>query len=164
MSFVPALRSNLFLLLIFFMGIWNIFMIVNYQHAKQSIMLCSNVAINKQDQISSNDIHKSHDYLKGLEIEIDETFITFKVKEHIFGKAFLQAALQGENGKEGGNDSEIKTVLARFLPDCKQAPFLLILIHSTPANFMEREAIRLSWGRPQNSINMANAGQQLTPR
>lgn len=146
------------------MGIWNILMIVNYQHAKRSIRLCSNVTINEQDTISSNDIHKSHNYLKELEIEIEETFKKFKVKEHTFGKAFRQAALQGENGKEGGNDSEIKTVLARSLPDCEQAPFLLILIHSTPANFMEREAIRLSWGRAQNGINMANTGQQLTPR
>lgn len=97
-------------------------------------------------------------------MEIDETFRRFKAKEHTFGKAFRAAARHGESEKDRGEDFKTETLLPRSLPDCKPAPFLLILIHSTPANFMEREAIRLSWGRQQNSINMANEWKQLIPR
>lgn len=43
-----------------------------------------------------------------------------------------------------------------FWPRCLQSPFLLIMVHSSPVNFMDRESIRLSWGREDNPINQGS--------
>lgn len=168
MRLVSAWKSNFLLFLLSLVGIWSIFVIVNYQTAKQSMYVLMNQVctdeINEQDEISTSDASKPRSYLKELQGEIEETFRRFKEKEQTFGKAFHQAAVHGKKGRNRRKDVEIKTLLPRSMPECKPAPFLLILIHSTPANFMEREAIRLSWGRPQNGMNIANAGKQLIPR
>ncbi|KAL9972802.1 hypothetical protein ACROYT_G019179 [Oculina patagonica] len=138
-------------------------MLLNYQYGKRSVNTCNTDDINELDASFSTDARKPQSYLKGLKMEIDETFRRYKAKEHTFGKAFREAARHGESGKDRGEDFKIESLLPRSLPHCKPAPFLLILIHSTPANFMEREAIRLSWGSQQNSINRANKGTQLIP-
>ncbi|EDO33345.1 predicted protein, partial [Nematostella vectensis] len=39
--------------------------------------------------------------------------------------------------------------------ECRRTPFLLIEVHSRPSNFKRREAIRFSWGQPENVINQA---------
>lgn len=43
-----------------------------------------------------------------------------------------------------------------FMPLCSPSPFLLIMVHSSPVNFMDRESIRLSWGREDNAINQGS--------
>ena len=47
-------------------------------------------------------------------------------------------------------------VYGSFVPRCSPTPFLLILVHSSPFNFMDRESIRLSWGREDNPINQGS--------
>lgn len=158
MRLAPAYTSKLVVVLTFFAAIWNIFVIVNYQDAKQSHKTCSG-DISEQDATLLKG-ERPHSYLKGLQMDIKETFRKFEGKNSTIGKAFRLAALHGKKGKERRNIEKTTT----SLPDCQQTPFLLVLIHSAPANLMEREAIRMSWGRPQNSINEANAGKQLTSR
>lgn len=155
MRLASACRSRLLVVLTFCVAIWNIFVMFKYQCVKQS------VSHHEQDAILVMDEREPRSYLKELQMEINETFMRFEAKNRTIGKAFQRAALRGKNGKERRNDAaEIKT----SLPDCKQTPFLLILIHSTPANFMNRDAIRMTWGSPLNSINVANAGKPLMPR
>ena len=44
-----------------------------------------------------------------------------------------------------------------LLPHCSASPpFLMIMVHSSPVNFMDRESIRLSWGREDNPINQGS--------
>ena len=133
-------------------------MVFNYQYARQSLKNCPE-DINEQGKTPIFDKTESHSFLKGLQKEINETFRRFEAKNHTVGKAFRLASLHGKRSEE--REQDIK--MTPSLPDCKQTPYLLILVHSAPANVMEREAIRLSWGRPTNSINEANAGKQLIP-
>ena len=155
-----ALRSKFLLLLSAFLGISNILVIINYKCAERSIKECTD-HVNEKYETLSSDLN-----LKGLQIEINDTFQRFEEKELITGKAYIWAVQHGENRKQTQKSDKIKKGNLHFLPDCKQAPFLLMQIHSTPANFKEREAIRMSWGRPENRINKDNAGNQLrgTPR
>lgn len=154
----PISRSRLFVVLTFLVAMWNIFVVINYQYPKQFLKICPE-AIDEQGRALVIDKTESRSYLKGLQREINETFMRFEAKNHTIGKAFRLAVLHGKRRKEGEQDVEMR----KSLPDCKQTPYLLILVHSAPANVMEREAIRMSWGRPQNSINEANAGKKLMP-
>lgn len=151
-------RTKLVVFFTVLAAVWNTFVVFNYQYARQSLEKCPK-DIKEQSKTLVFDKTESRSYLKGLQKEIDETFRRFEAKNHTVGKAFRLASLHGKRSEEREQDIEMKT----SLPDCKQTPYLLILVHSAPANFMEREAIRLSWGRSQNSINDANAGKQLIP-
>lgn len=153
-----ALRSKFLLLFSAFLGISNILVIINYKCVKRSIKECAD-HINEKYETPSNDLD-----LKGLQIEINDTFRRFGEKELVTGKAYIWAVQHGENRKQTRESDKLKMGNLHFLPDCKQVPFLLMQIHSTPANFKEREAIRMSWGRPENRINKDNARNQLTPR
>jgi len=128
--------------------------VINYQYAEK----CPK-DIQEQGQILFFDKTESRSYLKGLKKDISETFKRFEAKDQTVGTSFRLASLNGTRSGRRTQDIEMTT----SLPDCKQTPYLLILVHSAPANFMEREAIRLSWGTPQNSINEANAGKKLIP-
>lgn len=55
-----------------------------------------------------------------------------------------------------GHQQEQKLVNHFTVPRCLPAPFLLIMVHSSPVNFMDRESIRLSWGREDNPINQGS--------
>ena len=143
----------------FLVALWNTFVVLNYQYARKSLKKCPEDKKEQEKTLVFGKLTESRSYLKGLQKEINETFRKFEAKNQTVGKAFRLASLQGKISKEGEQHTETRT----SLPDCKQTPYLLILVHSAPANFMEREAIRLSWGRPQNSINEANAGKQLIP-
>lgn len=159
MRLATTCRSRLIVVLTFCAAIWNIFVIVNYQYAKQSLKMCPDDT-SEQDATLFIAETKPVSYLKGLQMEINETFRRFEEKDFTIGKAFRLAALHGKKVKKRRDVEKIKT----SLPECQQTPFLLILIHSAPANFMEREAIRMSWGKPQNGINEANAGKRLMSR
>ena len=39
---------------------------------------------------------------------------------------------------------------------CLRSPFLLILVYSSPENFIDRQSIRLSWGKEENPINQGS--------
>ena len=124
-------------------------MIINYQCTKRSA---------KEDD---NHINEKDGDLKRLQIEINETFRRFDEIQRVAGKAFKQATHWTQRRK----DDPIKRGNLPPVLDCKQAPFLLIQIHSKPANFKERAAIRMSWGRQENSINKAvSTGTQHTSR
>lgn len=55
-----------------------------------------------------------------------------------------------------GHQQEQKLVNHFTVPRCLPALFLLIMVHSSPVNFMDRESIRLSWGREDNPINQGS--------
>ena len=132
-------------------------MIIDYQCAKRSAKEDAN-HINEKDQTLYGD-------LKRLQIEINETYLRFDELQRVAGKAFEQAALFKGNWTQRRKDGPIKRGNLPPVLDCKQAPFLLIQIHSKPANFKERAAIRMSWGRQENSINKAvSTGTQHTSR
>ena len=158
MRLVSIWRTKLVVFFTFLAAVWNTFVVFNYQYARQSLEKCPK-DIKEHGKILFFDKTESRSYLKGLQKEINETFNRFEAKNQTVGTAFRLASLHGK--KSGGRNQDIEMTIS--LPDCKQTPYLLILVHSAPANFMEREAIRLSWGTPQNSINEANAGKQLMP-
>ena len=151
-------KTQLVVFFTFLAAVWNTFVVFNYQYARQSLETCPE-GIKEQGKTLVFDKTESRSFLKGLQKEINETFRRFEAKNHTIGKAFRLASPHGKRSEE--REQDIKTTPS--LPDCNQTPYLLILVHSAPANFMEREAIRLSWGRPKNSINEANAGRQLIP-
>ena len=126
-------------------------MVIYEDHAKQSVL-------KNDDQNTTVYINakKPNTFLKALQMEINETFRRYDAKQETVGKAFEEAVLHGKKGKDRINSTAF--------PDCQQKPFLLVMIHSTPKNFIAREAIRITWGRPQNAINTANAGEELNPR
>jgi len=132
MSFllIYTLRTRFLLLLFLFLGISNILIIINYQNATKSNKYFVDSKDQNQERLLVN--------WKGLQIEIDTTFQKFKEIREREGKAFKQAALYGkkltlkvnisdENGQVNSTSSS---------PDCNPAPFLLIQIHSSPANVM----------------------------
>ena len=142
-------KSKLLLIFSALLGISNIFLIANYQSVKRSNKAIADDTI---DQTLSGDLRR-------LQFEINETFRRFEERERVTGKAFERAA-----PTKTRKEYQLKQDFQPPSPDCKQTPFLLIQIHSTPGNFKEREAIRVSWGTPENNINKANAGKQLMPR
>ena len=151
-----VLRARILLLFSAFLGLSNFLMIINYQYAKRYVKEDVN-HIDEKDQALYGDLRR-------LQIEINETFRRFDEIERVAGKAFEQAALFKGNWKQRRKDDQIKKGNHDPVLDCKQAPFLLIQIHSKPANFMERAAIRMSWGRHENSINKVSTGTQHMPR
>ena len=151
-----VLRSKILLLLSAFLGLSNFLMIINYQYAKRSVKEDVN-HINEKDQALYGDLRR-------LQIEINETFRRFDQIERVAGKAFEQAALFKGNWTQTRKDDQIKNGNHAAVLDCKQAPFLLILIHSKPENVKERAAIRMSWGRHENRINKVSTGTQHIPR
>ena len=52
--------------------------------------------------------------------------------------------------------SQQRLVHNSVVPHCAPSPFLLIMVHSSPTNFMDRESIRLSWGREDNPVNQGS--------
>ena len=150
-----ALRSKFLLLSALSVGIVVVF---NYQYTKWSI---TKHAVWHAGDIIEKDQTLSGD-LRRLQIEINETFRRFEERERVTGKAFEQAALYRPIWRKQRRKEHqlMKQDFQPPSPDCKQKPFLLIQIHSTPTNFKEREAIRVSWGTPENSINKANVGKQ----
>lgn len=158
MRLSPTCTSRLVVVLSLCAAIWNIFVVVNYQNEKKSLKMSTDDIHEQRTTLFTGET-KPRSYLKSLQMGINETFRRFEEKYYTTGKAFRLAVLHEENGRERRDVEKIKTAL----PGCQQKPFLLILVHSAPANFMEREAIRMSWGRPQNSMNEANAGKQLMP-
>ena len=155
MSFLlmHTLRSRFLLLLLLFWGISNILLIVYYQYATKSSKYFVDSKDQNQELLLVN--------WKGLQIEIDTTFQRYTEIREREEKAFKQAALYGKKLTVEVNRSDEHGQVNSSLPDCNPAPFLLIQIHSTPANFMERQAIRMSWGRPDNRINKANGWKQV---
>lgn len=147
------LRSRFLLLLFLFLGISNILIIINYQYATKS----SKYFVDSKDQ------NQELVNWKGLQIEIDTTLQKFEEIRKREGKAFKQAALYGKKLtlKVNISDEHGQVNSTSSSPDCNPAPFLLIQIHSSPANVMERQAIRMSWGRPENRINKANGWKQV---
>lgn len=100
--------------------------------------------------------------LRRLQIEIQETFRKFDEKQRFLDGNL--AVWNVENWKREEGYQTRKRSLLRFNPNCKQPPFLLIQVHSTPENVMAREAIRMSWGRPDNNINKDGVMKQKVPR
>lgn len=149
-----AIRYKFVLTLAVLLALANIFMVVNHQFAKHYHKECDNGIIDNDKAFFGD--------LRRLQIEINKTFEMFEEIKRVAGKAFDKASLYKRHHRRKQVQSKGGSI--PLVPDCKQPPFLLIMIHSTPANVMEREAIRLSWGRPENSINKCTTETQQSPR
>ena len=109
-----------------------------------------------QIKSSRSETKESVNYLKELRHAIDKTYQAFE-KKRIVHTGLRKAKVSYENR----NSPKTTRSLPMPRPGCDKKPFLLIQVHSSPSNFLKREAIRLSWGSPQNSINKATSEPQL---
>lgn len=89
-------------------------------------------------------------YLELLNLDLKDLVQRYMASSATIAKQYELDNLQGEHHQEQ------KIVNHFFMPRCLSAPFLLIMVHSSPVNFMDRESIRLSWGREDNPINQGS--------
>ena len=89
-------------------------------------------------------------YLELLNLDLKELVQRYMASSETVAKQYDLENLQGEHQQEQ------KLVSHFTMPRCLPTPFLLILVHSSPVNFMDRESIRLSWGREDNPINQGS--------
>lgn len=89
-------------------------------------------------------------YLEVLNLDLKELVQRYMASSETVAKQYDPDNLQG------GHQQDQKLVNRFTMPRCLPAPFLLIMVHSSPANFMDRESIRLSWGREDNPINQGS--------
>ena len=93
-----------------------------------------------------------YNYLEMLNLDINDAFERYQTSKNTVAKQYKDVlgarvhedVVQMERVLKGDTPVE---------PSCTVDPFLLIEIHSNPENFMSRESIRLTWGRPENAIN-----------
>lgn len=89
-------------------------------------------------------------YLELLNLDLKDLVQRYMASSATLAKQYELDDLQGEHHQE-------QKVINHFsMPRCLPAPFLLIMVHSRPVNFMDRESIRLSWGREDNPINQGS--------
>ena len=89
-------------------------------------------------------------YLELLNLDLKDLVQRYMASSETIAKQYELDNLQGEYRQEQ------KVVNHFSMPRCLPAPFLLIMVHSRPDNFMDRESIRLSWGREDNPINQGS--------
>ena len=63
-----------------------------------------------------------------------------------YRRALVEEDLPGNKGADGTQE----------IPRCERRIFLLILVHSSPGNLIDRHSIRLSWGKEENQINQGS--------
>lgn len=87
-------------------------------------------------------------HLEMLNYDLKETLDKYTISmTDTLGQAFLKARAQTTE------KSSRKLKIEAANVKCSEKPFLLIQVHSKPENYQSREAIRLSWGSPENTIN-----------
>ena len=89
-------------------------------------------------------------YLELLNLDLKDLVQRYMASSETVAKQYELENLQGQHHQEN------KVVNHFSMPSCLPAPFLLIMVHSKPVNFMDRESIRLSWGREDNPINQGS--------
>ena len=89
-------------------------------------------------------------YLELLNLDLKDLVQRYMASSETVAKQYELNSLQDEHQEEQ------RLVNHFHLPGCLPAPFLLIMVHSNPVNFMDRESIRLSWGREDNPINQGS--------
>lgn len=89
-------------------------------------------------------------YLELLNLDLKDLVQRYLASSQTIAKQYELNNLQEEPQEE--------QVLVNhfYLPRCLPVPFLLIMVHSNPVNFMDRESIRLSWGRGDNPVNQGS--------
>ena len=78
------------------------------------------------------------------------------VERYMASSATVEKHYTSHHSVKGDSMQHQKRFTETFLPRCSPSPFLLIVVHSSPENFMDRESIRLSWGREDNPINQGS--------
>lgn len=91
-------------------------------------------------------------HLEMLNYDLKETFDKYATSMTTLGEAFTQASSYNY-AQSTTRGSERKWKAEEISIKCSGKPFLLIQVHSKPENFQSREAIRLSWGSSENTIN-----------
>lgn len=89
-------------------------------------------------------------YLELLNLDLKDVVQRYLSSSETVAKHYEVARLQEDNLLEQHE------LAHNSVPLCPPSLFLLIIIHSSPANFMDRESIRLSWGREDNPINQGS--------
>lgn len=90
----------------------------------------------------------NYGHLEMLNSDLKETLDKYSASTSTLGQAFIQT-ISGHNARSFKKGYARQTLIKCFNGN----PFLLIQVHSKPENFISREAIRLSWGSPDNAIN-----------
>lgn len=89
-------------------------------------------------------------YLELLNLDLKELVQRYIASSQTIAKQYELNNLQEEPQEE-------QILVNHFhLSHCLPVPFLLIMVHSNPVNFMDRESIRLSWGREDNPVNQGS--------
>lgn len=103
-------------------------------------------------QIQTDDFEaESHKCLSLLGNIYKKSLQQYEIERMSFGKRFKDA--MQEEVSLYTIDSNPKTHDLKQNRVCSDNLFLLIQVHSAPENFMSRQAIRLSWGSMDFSIN-----------
>ncbi|XP_067039650.1 beta-1,3-galactosyltransferase 5-like isoform X2 [Acropora muricata] len=89
-------------------------------------------------------------YLELLNLDLKDVVQRYVSSSETVAKHYEAASLQEDNL------SEQHKLAHTSVPNCPSSLFLLIMVHSSPANLMDRESIRLSWGREDNPINQGS--------
>jgi len=89
-------------------------------------------------------------YLEVLNLDLKDLVQRYMASSETIAKQYELDSLQGKHHQGQ------KVVNHFSTPRCVPAPFLLIMVHSRPVNFLDRESIRLSWGREDNPINQGS--------
>lgn len=77
-----------------------------------------------------------------------KTLDQYKTSRSNFGKKFTDAVLKNASY----NNFQLVGKISKQSIVCNDKLFLLIQVHSSPENFMSRQAIRLSWGSMDHYI------------
>ncbi|XP_068720270.1 beta-1,3-galactosyltransferase 5-like isoform X3 [Montipora capricornis] len=147
------------LLLTSFTGILNLVYLMFFADLKGNVelyTLSSSIVLRRQ--IASIQVDSeaakiaagpSLSYLELLNLDLKDIVQRYLSSSETVAKHYEVANLQDDNlpQQKFGHKS---------VPRCSPSLFLLIMVHSSPANFMDRESIRLSWGREDNPINQGS--------
>lgn len=118
------------------------------QRSSSSILRRQIASIQVDSEVKSTG--PSLSYLELLNLDLKDLVQRYMASSETVAKQYELDNLQGEHHQEH------KVVNHFSMPRCIPTPFLLIMVHSRPVNFMDRESIRLSWGREDNPINQGS--------
>lgn len=99
----------------------------------------------------------NYGHLEMMNFDLKEILDRYSLSMNTLGKNYEQAQYTRKGVSKV--HTRKKSINIVKMSRCQSPPFLLIQVHSSPGNFLSREAIRLSWGRPENAINQGSWSQ-----
>lgn len=100
----------------------------------------------------------NYGHLEMMNFDLKEILDRYSLSMNTLGKNYEQAQHTRKRVNRVHTHKKAVSKIVK-MSRCASPPFLLIQVHSSPGNFLSREAIRLSWGRPENAINQGSWSQ-----